>query len=237
MTVTTDIIEPAPTAALRSNVEWGPVLAGAVVTTATALILLAFGAALGLGLTSPYEGEGLSPVAFAIAAGLYLLWVQIMSFFFGGYVAARLKSRTTMSEHETDVRDGLHGLLVWGVGVIAAAVIAGAGIGGVSATAASVEDTAMSSPASVSQVIDQQVQQGAVEAVRDDPQAAAASADQRRADVARKLSVVSAFITAASMLAGAVAAFLGAHSGGNHRDNNVNWDFFTSSERVRRAKS
>ncbi len=65
-------IEPA---AQNSNVQWGPILAGASIATATGLVLLAFGATLGLTVTSPYEGEGLSPVAFVIAAGLYLLWV------------------------------------------------------------------------------------------------------------------------------------------------------------------
>lgn len=231
MTITTDIMEPPVS---RSNVEWGPVLAGATIATAFGLILLAFGAALGLGMTSPYEGEGLSPAAFAIAAGLYLLWVQVMSFFFGGYVAARLKARSAETEHEVDVRDGLHGLLVWGVGVIAAAVIAGAGIGGVTATASYAEDASLSAPASVSQVLDQQVQESASQAAQTDPQAANATSDQRRADAARKLSVISAFVTAASLLVGAVAAFLGAHSGGNHRDNNLQWEFFTSRERVRR---
>lgn len=231
----TDIVE---TPVSRSNVEWGPVLAGATIATAFALILLAFGTALGLGFTSPYDGEGLSPVAFAIAAGLYLLWVQIMSFYFGGYVAARLKARAPgATEHEVDVRDGLHGLLVWGVGVIAAAVIAFAGVGGVTATAASADDANARTPASVSQVIDQQVQQSAAEQAQTDPAAANATSAERRAEVARKFSVISAFITAASLLVGAVAAFFGAHSGGHHRDNTVSWNFFTSRarDRARRA--
>lgn len=230
----TDIVE---TPVSRSNVEWGPVLAGATIATAFGLVLLAFGTALGLGFTSPYDGEGLSPVAFAIAAGLYLLWVQVMSFYFGGYVAARLKSRSAAGEHEVDVRDGLHGLLVWGVGVVAAAIIAFAGAGGVTATAAAARDANAYTPASVSQVIDQQVQQSAAEEAQTDPDAASATSAERRAEVARKFSVISAFITAASLLAGAAAAFFGAHSGGNHRDNTVTWELFSSRarDRARRA--
>lgn len=221
--------------ASRSNVEWGAVLAGATIATAFGLVLLGFGAALGLGLASPYEGEGLSPVAFAIAAGLYLLWVQVMSFYFGGYVAARLKARTPgATEHEVDVRDGLHGLLVWGVGVIAAGVIAFAGIGGAAATASST-DSSVSIPTSISQVVDAQVQESASEEAQADPDAAVATTAERRAEIARKLSVISAFITAASLLVGAVAAFFGAHSGGNHRDKNATSEFFTSRARVRRA--
>jgi hypothetical protein len=230
------IVDTTETPLSRTYVEWGAVFAGATITTAFALVLLAFGTALGLGLTSPYEGEGLSPVAFAIAAGLYLLWVQVMTFYCGGYVAARLRARAPgASEHEVDVRDGLHGLLVWGVGVIAAAVIAFAGIGGVAATSAAALDANLSTPASVSQVLDQQVQEGAAQQPRSDDQALASPTDQRRAEVARKLSVVSAFISAAALLVGAVAAFFGAHSGGNHRDNSVTWELFTSRARERRA--
>jgi hypothetical protein len=218
----------------RSNVEWAPILAGATIATALGLILLAFGAALGLGFTSPYEGDGLSPVAFAIAAGLYLLWVQVMSFYFGGYVAARLRTRAPgASEHEVDVRDGLHGLLVWSTGVIAAAIITFSGVGGVGATSHAPSATA-GLAASVSQVVDQQVQQSAAQPSQD-PQVANASVAERRADIARKLSIISAFITAASLLAGAVAAFFGAHSGGYHRDKSITLEFFASRARVPNA--
>jgi hypothetical protein len=223
-----DITEASPP---RSNVEWGAVFAGATLTTAFALVLLAFGAAIGLGLASPYEGEGLSPVAFAIAAGLYLLWVQVMSFFFGGYVAARLRARTPgVSEHEADVRDGLHGLIMWGAGVIAAALIAFAGIGGAVAHAPS---ATASLSTSVAHVVDQQLQPGAAAEATASPAGDDATPAQRRAEIARKLSIISAFITAASLLVGAVAAFYGAHCGGHHRDRNVIWEFFTSQARVR----
>jgi hypothetical protein len=228
MTIT-DIVESSPS---RSNVEWGPVLAGATIATALGLILLAFGAALGLGFASPYRGDDASPAVFAVAAGLYLLWVQVMSFYFGGYVAARLRARASdASEHEVDVRDGLHGLLVWSTGVIAAAVIAYAGLGGVTAAAHAPAATA-GLATSVSQVVDQHVQQSATQAPQTEPQAANASDAERRAEIARKLSIIGAFITAASLLAGAVAAFFGAHSGGHHRDKNLTLAFFTSRARL-----
>lgn len=210
----------------QTNVDWAAILAGAAMTTAVALVLLAFGSALGLSVTSPYEGEGLSPIAFAVAAGLWLLWVQLLSFYVGGYVAARLRPRAAgVSEHEVDVRDGLHGLLVWAVGVIAAAVITFAGVGGVTAavrTAQSPTDLAASAASAAGEEINDSAAQesGATE------QANASPASDRRAEVARKLTVVSAFITAASMLAGAVAAFFGAEAGGNHRDRNTVGELF-----------
>lgn len=217
----------------RTNVEWGAILAGATIATAIALILLGFGAALGLGFASPYDGEGMSPVAFAVAAGLYLLWVQVMAFFFGGYVAARLKARTpSLSEHEVDVRDGLHGLIVWGVGVIAAAVIAMAGIGGATATASTAQDAQVTASTSVAQVVNEQVQESAAKEAQTDMQATTATTDERRAEVARKFSIIAAFIGAASLLVGAAAAFFGAHSGGNHRDSAATWVFFTSRARM-----
>jgi len=222
---TTSVIEPT---AQDSNVQWGPIFAGVSIATATGLVLLTFGATLGLSVTSPYEGEGLSPVAFVIMAGLYLLWVQVMSFFMGGYVAARLRGRALgASEHEVDVRDGMHGLVVWGVGVVAAGFISFVGIGGIGVT--SQADTQTSS--AIASVVDEQIDEAAAqEGPAAGPQDATAA--ERRAEAVHKLTIISGFITAASLLVGAVAAFFGAQSGGNHRDKDVRSDFFVSKARV-----
>lgn len=211
--------------------EWGAIFGGAVVATALGLILLGFGAALGLGVASPYDGEGLSPAAFAIAAGLYLLWVQLMCFFIGGYITARMRGiDVNATEHETDVRDGLHGIMSWGVAVIAAAVVATAGLGGIGKAA---EAPPNAVTASVAQVAAEKVDgQASAERVNDADGAAATTAE-RRAEIVRKATVVSAFITAASLLVGLIAAFYGAHAGGNHRDKSINWGFFTSVSRPR----
>jgi hypothetical protein len=113
-----------------SYVEWGAVIGGAVLASAISFVLLTFGGAIGLSLSSPYSGEGMSLVAFAVAAGLWLLWVQVSSFFAGGYLAGRMRRRPHDStEHESDVRDGAHGLLVWATGVIVGAVLAAGGLG------------------------------------------------------------------------------------------------------------
>lgn len=203
--------------------------AGAAIATALGLILLGFGAALGLSFASPYDGEGMEPAAFAIAAGLYLLWVQVMAFFIGGYVTTRMATRAPgISEHEADVRDGLHGLVTWGVGVIAAGVIAFVGLGGIGAASRMPQDQVS---ASVDRVVERGVDQSAAQeqakAPDNDPTAAEA-----RAEVARKWSVIAAFISAASLLVGAAASFYGAHSGGNHRDKNTQWALFRSHVRV-----
>lgn len=205
-------------------VQWGASIAGAFIATAIGVILLTFGTALGLTVTSPFEGEGLEPAAFAIMAGLYFLWVQVMSFYVGGYVAGRLRNREPdTSEHEADVRDGMHGLIAWAVGVVAAALIAFLTLGAASETA---QTPGNDVAASVARVVDEQVDEAVAEQAAE--AAPAATVAEHRAEIARKLTVISAFVTAASLLIGAVAAFYGAHSGGNHRDKNVVWPFFSS---------
>jgi hypothetical protein len=211
---------------MASRVDWAAVIAGTVLTTASALILLAFGGAIGLSVASPYEGSGLTPALFAIAAGLWMLWVHVLSFSIGGYVSTRLRARhADESEHEADVRDGMHGLLVWGAGVVVAAMIAFFGIGG-GATAARTADNRQDIVASAGAVAAERIDEAAAAEARENPDAAGASQAEREAEITRKLTIISAFITAASLLAGAVAAFWAAGEGGNHRDKNVHVRFF-----------
>jgi len=210
----------------HARVDWGAIFAGAVLATAVGLILLAFGAGLGLSVTSPYEGEGLAPAFFAFAAGLWLLWIQLVSFTIGGYVTARLRNRETgATEHEVDVRDGMHGLLMWGVGVIAAAVIAFAGIGGITAAAENADGRG-DVVSAIATASSQEVDEAAAREPAVNSEAADETASERKAEAARKLTVLSAFITAASLLAGAAAAFYAAGVGGKHRDQNTQLTFF-----------
>lgn len=212
--------------AASPKVDWAAIVAGAVLTTSTALILLAFGGAIGLSAASPFEGEGFAPSAYAIGAGLWLLWVHLLSFTIGGYAAARLRRRDpAASEHETDVQDGMHGLLVWGAGVIVAAAIAAAGLGGATATVRTAQ-TASDPAASVAAAAAEELAEGEAAERAENPQARAAEAEEVRAEIARKTSVIAAFITAASFLAGAVAAFFAAGVGGRHRDQNTRLAFF-----------
>lgn len=102
-----------------SYVDWPAIIAGAVVASAISLVLLAFGSALGLTLASPFENQGMSAVGLAIGFGLWLVWVQVSSFMAGGYVTGRMRRRLfDATEHESDVRDGMHGLAMWGTGVV-----------------------------------------------------------------------------------------------------------------------
>ena len=112
-------------------VDWGAIIAGAVLASAISILMFTFGTAIGLSMLSPWEGEGASPTAYFVTLALWTLWVVVSSFMAGGYIAGRLRRRIGDStEHESDVRDGSHGLLVWALGLIIAAVLLAAGISG-----------------------------------------------------------------------------------------------------------
>lgn len=119
-----------------SYVDWPAIFAGAALASAISFVLLAFGSALGLSFADFDEGADQSLIWFALAAALWMLWVQISSYFAGGYLAGRLRRRKAdATEYESDIRDGSHGLLVWAIGVIFSALIAISGVAGVAATA------------------------------------------------------------------------------------------------------
>jgi hypothetical protein len=101
------------------RVDWAPVLAGAVGAASLALVLSAFGASVGLSMTSPWPGTGLSLIAVAIFVTYWTVMVQVLSFAAGGYLAGRLRtSAVRATESDITFRDGAHGFLVWAVGVL-----------------------------------------------------------------------------------------------------------------------
>ena len=129
-----------------SYMDWPAIFAGAVVASAIAFVFSSFGAALGFGVISPYEGEGMGATFFVIAVGLWMLWTTVSSFMAGGYISGRMRRRVdTASADEVGVRDGIHGLAVWGVSVIVGAMILSAAVG----TTARVAETAVSATADV----------------------------------------------------------------------------------------
>jgi hypothetical protein len=106
-----------------SFVEWGAVLAGAVLAAAVSFVLLTFGAAIGLSATSPWPNSGLSAKVVASLAVFWAMAQQIGSIMLGGYVAGRMRSRWHEPGHEAEFRDGLHGALVWAVAVLISAFL------------------------------------------------------------------------------------------------------------------
>jgi hypothetical protein len=108
-----------------SYIEWSPVIAGAIGASAISFLLLTFGGAVGLTLTSPIPSDsGLSLWGTVIAVVWWAVLVQIGSFFVGGYLAGRMRARWGDATHyEVRFRDGAHGFLVWSVGVLIGAIV------------------------------------------------------------------------------------------------------------------
>ena len=139
----------AETAGL-SFVEWGAVFTGAVLAAALSFVLLTFGTAIGLSATSPWPNSGLSAKVIASLAVFWAMAQQIGAIMIGGYVAGRMRSRWHESGHESEFRDGLHGALVWAVGVLISAALVFATAG----TAADVVSKAAGSVASSTNATD-----------------------------------------------------------------------------------
>lgn len=145
-----------------SYVDWPAIIAGIVLASAISLVLITFGSAVGLNFLDFGYGDGPNPIFVGIAAATWFLWVQISSFMAGGYLTGRLRRRYfDANEDESDLRDGAHGLLVWGGSAILGAVIA---VGGIGAAA-----NAVGSAAAVATTAASNVAEGAADAI--DPNA------------------------------------------------------------------
>ena len=133
-----------------SHVEWGPVFAGALAAAALSFVLLSAAASLGLSLISAYPGHSYVKAGGTLAA-LWSLIVTIGSFLLGGYIAGRLRSSwREASADEVAFRDGMHGFLVWSLGIVAGAflvLIATITTAQVSADVASTQGDAVLAPA------------------------------------------------------------------------------------------
>jgi hypothetical protein len=108
----------------RPYIQWGPVIAGAIAASAISFLLLTFGGAIGLSLTSPWPYEGVRASNIAIAIGIWTALVQIFAFAAGGYLAGRFRSGwETGNPDESQFRDGAHGFMVWAVGIVFGALL------------------------------------------------------------------------------------------------------------------
>jgi hypothetical protein len=120
-----------------SFVEWGAVIAGGAMAAALSFVLLTFGSAIGLSFVSPWANTGASTRLIASLAVFWVMAQQIGSAMVGGYIAGRMRSRWgETTEHEVEFRDGLHGGLVWAVGIIISAALLLSAAGAVARTGA-----------------------------------------------------------------------------------------------------
>src|SRR5258708_22500948 len=107
-----------------AGVSWPAVTAGAVVSCALTLVLLAFGIGLGLSVVSPWAGAGVSATTFKIGTGLYLIVIAMLASSIGGYIAGRLRTRW-IGVHSDEVyfRDTAHGFVAWALASVLGAVL------------------------------------------------------------------------------------------------------------------
>jgi hypothetical protein len=117
------------------------IIAGAVLALAISLILTHFGSAIGLAVDSDVRWTEDNATKGIIATGLWILWIQILASIAGGYLAGRMRQPAPeVPHHEQEMRDGMHGLLVWATGTVAVAI--GLAVAAAVAAASNDPDTA-----------------------------------------------------------------------------------------------
>src|SRR3977135_1632325 len=123
-TLTAEPLDTDPFVEEPGYLQWTPVVAGALAATALSLILVTFGAAVGLGVSSTSPTWRDASAALWILSGIYLILQAVVSFGFGGYIAGRLRRTLVASaSDEVEIRDGLHGLAVWALAVVLGAMV------------------------------------------------------------------------------------------------------------------
>jgi hypothetical protein len=135
--------------AYLSGISWAAVIAGAFVTAALYLILLALGSGLGFSSVSPWGNRGLSASTVSKGAIIWLIITQILAAATGGYLAGRMRTKwAIIHSDEVYFRDTAHGFLVWAVAlVITAAFLTSAAISMAGEIARSSASSAATTPA------------------------------------------------------------------------------------------
>lgn len=100
-------------------IDWAAVFGGGVVAVAVGSVLTGFGAALGLSTISAEPGEGSFNLMLIVSA-IWIVVSLVASYATGGYIAGRMRRRLDKAgKDEVTARDGVNGLVVWGLGMIA----------------------------------------------------------------------------------------------------------------------
>ena len=121
-----------------SAVCWPAIIAGATVTAAFSLLLLALGSGIGFSVMNPWStGGGIETTKAATAAGIFLTSAAVMASAVGGYLAGRLRHLWLGTHpHEAFFRDTAHGLISWAVATLAGAAVLGSAAASITGGAA-----------------------------------------------------------------------------------------------------
>jgi len=121
-----------------SYLDWAAILGGGVVAVAIASVFTGFGAALGLSTISAEPGEGSFNVMLILSA-FWVVVTLVASYMAGGYIAGRMRRRVdSVGADEVTARDGLNGLVVWGLGILVSVFVLGAAVSTTVATVGAV---------------------------------------------------------------------------------------------------
>lgn len=115
---TTPVISPNP-----SYVDGGAVAAGTFLALAVSIVLIPFGESLGLSFSN-YTADADVTTKSIVIIGLWMLWVQLMATMAGAYLAGRILRSSAPNTHESELRDGAHGLVVWATSTVLMAIAA-----------------------------------------------------------------------------------------------------------------
>jgi hypothetical protein len=104
--------------------HWSPIFAGAIVAAAVSFVLISFGSGIGLAVASPSSSWRDTSSVLALLGGLWLLLTALAAFGLGGYLAGSLREAwSTAPPDAVEFRDGIHGLLVWGLAILMGALL------------------------------------------------------------------------------------------------------------------
>lgn len=209
-----------------SGVSWAAVIAGAFVTAALSLTMLALGAGFGLLSTSPWSVRAISRAPLDAAAIIWMIIIQIVACGIGGYLAGRLRTKwATIHTDEVYFRDTAHGFLVWAVAIVMTAAFLGSAatamVGGMGMGANTVAENAYLEGRLLRPEPAAAAAPGAAEAGRSPADLSVSQlAEQERqaAEAARKETGRFLLWTFVALLIGAFCASYAATIGGRQRD-------------------
>ena len=134
--------------------QWTPIVAGALVACAASSIMVTFGAAIGLGVSSAAPSWRDASIALWVLSGLFLILQALISFGCGGYIAGRCRAPYGEVTDDMDRRDGIHGVTSWALAVILGTCLAALIAYGASRPSALTQPSTTTEPSVISPEID-----------------------------------------------------------------------------------
>lgn len=132
----------------RGYVDFGAIVAGAVIAAGTTVVLGTFIAGLGLGTFSVGEDGGISVFGLVMTALVSVISL-VATYMLGGYIAGRMRRRSDdAGPEEVGTRDGIHGLVVWGLGMLVGGFLAAGAVSDSARAVGNVADSAIGATAS-----------------------------------------------------------------------------------------